>query len=135
MIRSGGRVFLHQESKWYLWEPSWGMYRPIDSLRWDGHTMRVDDSAYCKDPTDPMYGYGHQRIYNKCFNLTQEFPDIESAKHVSCLTIGIPEWFRDRSIAMTPCAPRTLDSWKRLNLKRRTVRIHPRKTFTKRNTN
>jgi hypothetical protein len=38
--------------------------------------MMLDDHAYCKDLTDPLYGYGHERIYNKCFHLTQEFSDL-----------------------------------------------------------
>jgi hypothetical protein len=86
------------------------------------------------DPTDQMYGYGDERTYNKCFHLTQEFSDIDDAKPIPFLSVGTPEWFRDRPVALTVCAPRDVDSWKRMNLKRRTVRRHPRKTFTKRNT-
>jgi hypothetical protein len=134
MIRCGDRVFLHEGSRWYIWESSWGMYRPIDGLKWDGTTMRLDDKAYCVDLTDPLYGYGDERMYNKCFHLTQEFSDIETAKSVPFLSVGTPEWFRDRPVVLTPCAPRDVDSWRRMNLKRRTVRNHPRKTFTKRNT-
>jgi hypothetical protein len=135
MIRSGDRIFLHEKSRWYIWESSWGMYRPIDGLQWDGSTMRLNDRAYCADPTDSHYGYGHERMYTRCFNLTQEYSDIENAVDVPHLTIGPQEWFRDRPVALTPCAPRDVDSWRRMNLKRRTVRKHPRKTFTKRKTN
>jgi hypothetical protein len=110
------------------------MYRPIDGLRWDGTAMRLDDRAYCTDPTSSLYGYGDERTYNRCFHLTQEYSDIEKAVSVPFLTVGTSEWFRDRFVAMTPCAPRTLESWKRMNLKRKTIRSHPRKTFTKRNT-
>ena len=133
MIRFGDRVFLHHESRWYMWESSWGMYRPVDGLRWTGSTMMLDDHAYCKDMTDPLYGYGDERIYNKCFHLTQEFSDIQNAEPVVFLTIGPAEWFRDRFVAMTPCAPRDMQSWKNMNLRRRTFRKHPRSAYTKRN--
>jgi len=134
MIRYGDRVFLHEGSRWYLWESSWKMYRPIDGLRWTGTDLKLDDRAYCTDPMDDLYGFGTHRMYNHCFNLSQSFGDIENAKPVPFLTIGTPEWFRDRPIALTPCAPRDIESWKRMNLRRKTVRRHARKTFTKRNT-
>lgn len=110
------------------------MYRPIDGLRWTGTDLKLDDRAYCTDPMDDLYGFGTHRMYNHCFNLSQSFGDIENAKPVPFLTIGTPEWFRDRPIALTPCAPRDIESWKRMNLRRKTVRRHVRKTFTKRNT-
>ncbi len=132
MIRYGDRVFLHEGSRWYVWESSWSMYRPIDGLRWDGTTLRLDDRAYCKDLTDPLYGYGDERTHTRCFNLSQNFADVENAKPVPFLSVGTPEWFRDRPVALTPWAPGYAESWKRMNLKRRTVRGHPRKTFTKR---
>jgi hypothetical protein len=126
-------VFLHEGSRWYVWEAPWGMYRPIDALEWDGSHLRLNDRAYCIDPTDEYYGFGNERTYSQCFNLSQEFSDIENAKPVPFLTIGRQEWIRDRPVAVTQCAPRDLESWKRMNLKRRTIRNHPRKTFTKRN--
>lgn len=72
-------------------------------------------------------------MYNKCFHLTQEFSEIDTAKPIPFLTIGAQEWFRDRSIALTDCAPRDTPSWKRMNLRRRTFKNRVRKTFTKRN--
>jgi hypothetical protein len=133
MIRYADRVFLHQQSRWFIWEPSWKLYRPIDGLRWTGTELRLEDHAYCKDPLDDLYGFGTDRMYTLCFNLSQNFADVENAKALPFLTIGTPEWFRDRPLALTPCAPRTVESWKRMNLKRRTVRSCLRKTFTKRN--
>lgn len=133
MFRLGDRVFLHEGSRWYLWESSWGLYRPINGLRWDGFKLKLDDIEFCKDPTDELYGYGTDRMYTVCFNLSQNFPNIEEAEPVPFLTIGTEEWFHDRPLALTVCAPRDTLSWKRTNLQRRTLRKHPRKTFTKRN--
>lgn len=134
MIRYGDRVFLHEKSRWYVWEPSWKLYRPIDGLRWTGTELRLDDTAYITDPMDDLYGFGTERMYNTCFNLSQNFADVENAKAVPHLTIGTPEWFCDRPVCLTPCAPRDIESWRRMKLHRRTMRKHMRKTFTKRNT-
>lgn len=133
MLRFQDRVFLHEGSRWYIWESSWGMYRPIDGLRWTGTELKLDDAEYCRELTDEFYGYGGEKMYNKCFHLTQEFSEIETAKPIPFLTIGAQEWFRDRPIALTDCAPRDTPSWKRMNLRRRTFKNRVRKTFTKRN--
>ena len=128
------RAYLHIGSRWFVWEPVWSMFRPVDGLAWNGTTFVLDDSAYCSDITDRQYGYGTEEMYQVCLKLTETWESkVEDAPIRKVLSFGTNEWFFDRPMVLTPCAPRTKESWKAMGLARRTLRAHPRKTFTKRN--
>ena len=130
------RAYLHIGSRWFVWEPAWRSFRPIDGLAWNGVEFVLDDAAYCSDITDRQYGYGTDDMYQTCAKLTEAWADkIESAPIAKVLTIGKNEWFFDRPMVLTPCAPRTKESWRAMRLQRRSLRVFraPRKTFTKRN--
>jgi hypothetical protein len=84
--------------------------------------------------TDRQYGFGTEAMYQVCLKLTETWGDkVDDAPVAKVLSIGTNEWFFDRPMVLTPCAPRTKESWKAMGLSRRTLRRHPRKTFTKRN--
>jgi hypothetical protein len=108
-------TFLDYKSNWFLWEPSWREFRPITSFSWTGTGFFLDDRAYCSDPSDELYGYGTQKMKQICTLLTQKYePLIASAKPVKTPSVGKSEWFYDRFVSFSPCAPKDLPSWKRL---------------------
>lgn len=110
--------------RWVVWDPYW---RPIDGIEWTGTEWRLQDRAYCADPTSHLYAYGTTAMKEACEQLPE--PGDEICKD----WIGTPEWFFDRPVVLSPCAPRTLDSWRRMGVKRRTFKVRVgRKTFTKR---
>ena len=116
---------------WFVWEPAWEQFRPIQAIVWDGTTYRINDAVYCSDPTDPLYGYGSEQMRELCELLQSRHAD-EPIK-VTTLPSGT-EWFRDRFVGLSPCAPRDAASWKRLVQGHgRTCRAQPRgKTLTRR---
>lgn len=129
----GDYLFLEYKRYWFVWEPSWESWRPIDGLQWNGTTFVLTDGAYCKDPMDPHYGFGSPQMQTLCglLDVTRSNP----AKAVDCPAIGETTWFRDRFVSLTPCAPTDMTSWKRLvKGKPRTCRgPPPGKNRTKRN--
>jgi hypothetical protein len=135
VVRFRDQVFLQKNSHWFLWEPAWGMFRPIDALQWDGSSFTVDDTAYCSDPMSELYGFKTVEMRNVCSKLTELFESVvEDAPSVDSICIGPSTWFRDRQVAMTPCASKDFASWKKLcNGKSKTCRNIVRNKFTKRN--
>lgn len=126
-------TFLLYKSLWFVWESAWERYRPVDAFRWNGSRFELDDAKYTSDPMDDLYGYGSDSMGELCEVLSEEFPP-SSGKPVSHLIVGLSEWFRDRMVPLTPCAPRDVTSWKKMCQGRhRTCRRGPRNKFTKRN--
>jgi hypothetical protein len=126
-------TFLEYKGYWFVWEPAWDAFRPIQNVVWDGATFRIVDKQFCSDPTDPLYGYGSESMMKLCELLRDRHALPATA--VDSLPIGLKEWFRDRFVPMDTCAPRTVASWKKLvQGKGRTCRKAPRgKKFTRRN--
>lgn len=105
-------LILEHRGWWFIWETAWDCFRPIDNVQWDGTKFTYDDKAYCSDPTDEHYGYGTEVMKELCEMLGEcrhELPD-----EVDCLRIGDREWFFDRPMSLTRCAPRDYLSWKRM---------------------
>lgn len=126
------KVFLEYKKYWFVWESAWEEFRPIQGVTWDGTTFRIDDDLFCVDPTDPLYGYKSEQMKTLCTLLHDKY-NAQPVK-VSSLPIGA-EWFRDRFVSLSPCAPRDVQSWKRMvQNKHRTCRKAPRgKKLTRRN--
>lgn len=131
----GDSVFLNYKQNYFLWEPAWEGFRPVDAVQWTGTSFQIDDSAYTQDITDPLYGYGSESLKKVCDVLTETYgPSVPSAPVIETPEIGPLTWFRDRHVSLTPCTPIDLPSWKRLVRRgRRTCRRGPRNKFTKRN--
>lgn len=106
------RTFLDYKGRWFLWEASWESFRPIDAVQWDGTSFVIQDRLYCTDPMDELYGYGSTQMKELCSHLKP----LRERKSLAVETpvIGEPEWFRDRQVAVHPCAPRDKESWKRM---------------------
>ena len=128
-------VFLDYKQTWFVWESAWESFRPITSVVWTGTTFRVDDSLYCANPSDELYGYGSESMKKVCAALTETYGSrIKDITTSSVPLIGTPIWFYDRHSVLSPCAPRDKASWKRMVQTRgRTCRHAPRgKKFTRR---
>lgn len=127
-------TYLEYKTKWFVWEPAWESFRPVTSVSWTGTSYRVEESEYCSDPTDEMYGYGSPQMKQVCDALTGMFASqISKARRVSTPAIGRCEWLFDRRIALSPCCPRTKESWKRaIRGHNRTLRKAPADKFTRR---
>lgn len=125
------KTFLEYKRYWFVWESAWEAFRPIQGVSWDGTTFQIEDDMYCADPTSPVYGYGTAEMAQLCELLKDRYDS--SAIKVSTLPIGT-EWFRDRFVALTPCASRDAKSWKRMVQNHgRTCRKAPRgKKLTRR---
>lgn len=125
------KVYLEYKQWWFVWEPAWESFRPIEGVVWDGTSFRIQDESFCTDPTSDVYGYGSDKMRQLCGLLQDKY--TTNAVKVSTLPFGT-EWFRDRFVAFTPCAPRDVSSWKRMvRNKPRTCRKSPRgKKLTRR---
>lgn len=136
LIKFQDNVFLDYKTNWFVWEPAWESFRPIQSVEWNGDVFQIQDSIYCSDPTDVQYGYGSTQMKKVCDLLTQKFEsEIPSAKVVTTPVIGSASWFRDRHVVLSRCAPLDVFSWKRMCHGRvHTCKRIPRgKKFTRRN--
>ena len=135
LVRFLDNVFLISKNRGFLWESAWESFRPIDSVRWTGETFEIVDTSFCTDPTSALWGYGSESMKSACAQLTQAYaPHVPAARPVSTLVFGPVEWFNDRHVVLSPCAPRDNASWKRMCHDRvRTRRAGPRNKFTKRN--
>ena len=125
------KIFLEYKKYWFVWESAWESFRPIQGIVWDGDTFQIQDELYCSDPTSELYGYGFEKMKELC-ELLQDHSNQTPTK-VSSLPIGT-QWFRDRFVSLTPCAPTDVLSWKRMvQNKPRTCRQIPRgKKLTRR---
>lgn len=126
------KLFLEHKRFWFVWEPAWEQFRPIENVVWNGTSFDIQDKTYCADPTHTLYGYGSPQMRELCELLQDKAKDVPFK--VTTLPIG-QEWFRDRFVAFSPCAPRDVRSWKRMvQHKPRTCRKCPRgKRLTRRN--
>jgi hypothetical protein len=91
----------------FIWDSSWETFRPIDSVKWTGNTLKPIYTHM--DMFDPYYGFGSEEMKKLCNRLT-EITELDSAIE------GLPwlsgEWFVDREVAFHPCSEKTKDSWK-----------------------
>jgi hypothetical protein len=125
------QLVLEHKGWWFLWENAWDAFRPISNVQWDGSRFVYDDKEYCSDPSDPFYGYGSEVMKDLCDLLVDN--RHEAPEETDFLRIGQPEWFFDRPLSLTACAPRDHASWKRMSKGRhRTCRKHRGRKFTRR---
>ena len=125
------QLILEHKGWYFLWENAWDSFRPINGVKWDGSRIIYDDREYCSDPTDSLYGYGSQVMKDLCDLLADSRHEIP--EETESLRIGTLEWFYDRPMSLTACAPRDMASWKRMSKGvHRTCRRHRGLKFTRR---
>jgi hypothetical protein len=125
------KVYLEYKQWWFVWESAWEGFRPIEGVMWTGTAFQIQDLSFCSDPTSELYGYGSEKMRELCMLLS----DIQTTDTIKVSTLPFgTEWFRDRFVAFTLCAPRDVKSWKRMvKNKPRTCRKEPRgKKLTRR---
>jgi hypothetical protein len=130
-------VFLEYKTNHFVWEPAWETFRPIQSVDWSGDRFVNNDNTYCIDPMDELYGFGSQQMKQVCDALRDRYAaSISGATVVKSPQIGALSWFGDRYVSMSPCAPKTSASWKKMcrgsAYTRRHVPSTTRNKFTKR---
>lgn len=133
MFRFQGRVFL-KRGVWFVWEPAWDLFRPIDAFSWNGK-YAIDDLSYTKDPFSELFGFGTPEMKTLSEKLTEEYlAGIEDAPVIKEACIGVPVWARDRWVVMaTEHIPLWRSHLTTIQSRARTCRRHPRgKKFTKR---
>ena len=123
-------VLLQYKKFWFLWEPAWETFRPIDGIRWSGTAFVLDDKNYTSDLLSEDYGFGTPIMRKLCEQLANRYQSgISTAKRVHTPEVGETEWFRDRFVAFTPCATKDKSSWRRMcRGKHRTLRHPPKGT-------
>lgn len=127
----GDLLILSYGSQLFVWESVWKGFRPITSVAWNGVRHVVEDSNYRSDPTERLYGYGSREMVVLCEALTKKYSKQVAVRRPEYGEGA--EWFRDRMVVFTPCAPRDGLSWKRLcNGRRKTCRQQPRGRHTTR---
>ena len=127
------RLVLEYKKWWFVWEEAWDAFRPVNGIQWNGDGFTFDDREYCTDPTNPLYGYGSQTMKDLCDMLADQRLE-ELPEEIDTLETENMEWFFDRRVSVTPCAPRDHNSWKRMvQNDGRTCRKAPKgKKFTRR---
>lgn len=127
-----GNDYYEYKGWWFLWEPAWESYRPIDGVAWDGDSYFIDDREYCTDILDPLYGYGSEEMKDLCELLNDRH--VEYAKPVDVLPVKDLTWYFDRRVPVSPCCQKDIGAWKKLvQGKYRTLRAMPRGSkFTRR---
>lgn len=130
-------TYLEYKKNWFLWESAWEKFRPIKGIQWNGTSFVVDDTDFCANPFDDLYGYGSLQMKQICDVFTEKYASqISKANIVLSPETGKLEWFYDRRACLTPCCPRTKDAWKRMvKRKYKTLRRGAADRFTRRNRN
>jgi hypothetical protein len=134
LIKFQDSVYLEYKRNWFVWESSWDIFRPVTSVSWNGSRFVLEDDVYVSDITSPLYGFGTTEMKEVCKALTQLYRDtLSNAPVVRTPEIGNTEWFFDRFVSFTQCAPRDKSSWKRMsNARNRTLRKGPSARHTRR---
>lgn len=133
LVSFQNKTYLRYKQYWFLWEPAWDSFRPIQSLLWNG-TSFEEENVYCQDPSSELYGYGDEKMKQVCEALREQYASA-TPKPVDWICIGKDcVWMNDRFACLSPCAPRDKQSWKRMiRGKHRTCRRAPRgKKLTRR---
>ena len=137
------RIYGKYKQTLFVFESSWGSFRPIDSVGWNGKDVCEVDAAYKKDLFSPYYGYGTQAMKQLCDHFTKHV-ELEERKPISDIVsfwkwcgIKSASWWRDRPCVFTSkCVSRSPEDWKRyvlyLHSKPKTLRQSLSHRLTKR---
>jgi len=122
----------------FIYDGTWGSFRPITKVGWNGSVFVAEDSEFKKDIFNPYYGFGSAEMKELCLKLTEETQtEIMIDDPVIfwrwCGTSDV-KWFKDRpAVFVQTCS--NLD-WKTylgyLGTKNKTLRHPPRGRMTRR---
>ena len=121
----------------FIYDGTWGSFRPISKVGWNGSVFVAEDSEFKKDLFSPFYGFGSSEMKTTCKTLSGE----DEAETITdpvifwrwCSTTDV-KWFKDRpAVFAQTCSE--LD-WKTylsyIGSKHRTLRRPPRGRMTRR---
>jgi hypothetical protein len=135
LIKFKGTIYGKVKTQFFVWEPSWESFRPIEKIAWNGKAIVAVDGIYKDDIFDPFYGYGSAEMKHLCKVLTENTDLGVSESDTMPWIAG--EWWRDRQCSFAnECTSRTPASWNRyikyMNSKSKTLRNHRETRATKR---
>jgi hypothetical protein len=122
----------------FIYDGTWGSFRPITKVGWNGKQFVADDSEFKKDIFSPYYGFGSPEMKQLCLKITEE---TQSEININDPVVfwrwygdSSVKWFKDRpAVFVKTCS--NLD-WKTyleyLGTKNRTLRHAPRGRMTRR---
>jgi hypothetical protein len=128
------------QNRLFIYDGTWGSFRPISKVGWNGAIFVPDDSEFKKDIFSPFYGFGSAEMKSLCESLSDKIEDLVPEKIEDpvlfwrwCGTSDV-KWFKDRPcVFIKTCS--NLD-WKTylsyLGTKNRTLRHPPRGRMTRR---
>jgi hypothetical protein len=137
------RVYGKHNKNLFVFESSWGAFRPIEGVGWNGREVCEVDARFKKDLFSPFYGYGSQAMKQACDYFTKHI-ELEDRKPIADVVgfwkwcgVQNASWWRDRPCVFTSnCVPRSPDDWKRyvshLQSKPKTLRQGVSHRMTKR---
>jgi hypothetical protein len=130
-IKFHNNIYLKTEKGWFLWEPAWGMYRPIEKLAWNGTSFKQVFDKKFLTITDEFYGFGSKEMYKYCENLGEPKESKEAYVYIG----KNPEWWYDRPVVFAECTNKERVSWKKMvgKLRHNTHRNKQKIHFTRRN--
>jgi hypothetical protein len=136
-------IYGRYKTSLFVFESSWGAFRPIEFVGWDGHELHEVDTFYKQDLFSSYYGYKTPGMKRLCDHFTKTI-ELEDRKQISdivsfwkwCGTQNAV-WWRDRPCVFTSkCVSRTSECWKRyiqhLHSKPKTLRQNLSHRLTKR---
>lgn len=121
----------------FIYDRTWGSFRPISKVGWNGSVFVADDSEFKKDLFSPYYGFGSLEMKTLCKTFSEETEGDTITDPVIfwrwCSTSDV-KWFKDRpAVFVETCC--NLD-WKTyltyIGSKHRTLRHPPRGRMTRR---
>jgi hypothetical protein len=134
-----GKVYLKYSKRLFCWESHWNIFRPIESIDWNGEPIWQD-----RDIFSATYGFGSEEMKKVCDALTDKFQDkLEEAISLASIEAlwswaeyPLGQWVFDRRIVHCACEEPTRASWTRFletqGLRRKTLKQNMRKnTYTK----
>jgi len=143
LVEFRGIMYGKYESKLYIFEPTWDLFRPITKVGWDGQRIAVVDDIYKKDLFSPYYGYESLGQKAECRRLIQN-TELETAKEIVdpidfwkwCGETS-STWWRDRPcVFVNSCISKDSQDWKKylkyLNVRAKTLRHPPNGRITRR---
>ena len=137
------RIYGKYKNRLFVFESSWGSFRPIQFVGWDGHELREVDDQFKQDIFSRYYGYGTLNMKRLCDHFTKHV-ELEEHTPISDVVLfwkwcGLQTatWWRDRPCVFTSqCVSRSTDDWKRyvhyLHSKPKTLRQNLTHRLTKR---
>lgn len=135
MKRFADRIFVYNRNNLYIYDSSWSILRPIESIGWNPEKKIVEPfyGNMVVDALDPYFGFGDEKTKTICDKLTDIYIDnFDSAESIEDIesfwkwSHANVIWLYDRPMCLSPCVESSFQTWKLFPKKQRTLRRAPR---------